>query len=197
MRLLPILAVAVAAAFAGVPAAGAQPAASVSTPVRARPELWRGARVGMTLEAVQELFPKGRPGAGAPLVSGATALWAMDDEVYGRPGVATFYFLAGRLNAVLVDLNEIKTRSTSENFHAARELRTALSGYYGTPKECVDISKHGLDRLGCRWTYNGVLVGLSYLDFGGKSAVLDIAIRQPPPRPATNTAPFSPKGRRL
>jgi hypothetical protein len=60
-------------------------------------ELWRGAALGMTLDQVQALFPLGHAPAGVgkpPALpaqdDGTLALWQMDDQVYGRSGVAPF-----------------------------------------------------------------------------------------------------------
>lgn len=141
------------------------------------PELWSGARVGMTLDDVQALFPMGRAARGSGVSGGATPAWAIDQPVYGRPGVATFYFNNGRLAEVLVSIRDLALRHTRENLQAARALEMQLDGYYGQAAQCVDGSKRGLGRLDCHWFARGVSVGLSYQDFGGLSPELDVAVR--------------------
>ncbi len=180
----PVLALAAAA----LAAAAVQPAGS--------PELWRGALVGMPLTQVQALFPSGYPSGGLGVVGGGVPAWAMTEHVYGRSGIATFYFNADHLSEVLVELSDIKANSTQTNFQQARELKTALSDYYGKPVQCVNTDRRGLDRLDCRWTHNGVQVGLSYQDFGGASPVLDVAVKQIAPKPYNAGAVFGHKGRR-
>ncbi len=189
------------AVLAAVLAATIAAAPSVSAPVAvvpASPEIWRGAHAGMTAAQVGELFPNGHaPPGDTPAMSGAIAGWSMDEEVYGRAGVATFYFTAGRLSSTLVSLKEVPVRSTGANLTAARALATELSGYYGKPKDCVDVSKHSLNRMDCRWSTPGVLVGLSYLDYGGASPTLDLAVQLPAAKPAVTGAVFKSKGHKM
>ena len=160
MRLAALLAAAVAAQAA--PAANA-------------PEIWRGARAGMTIEQVQGLFPQGRPtGSATPGETGAVPAWAIDEQVYGRDGVAT-----------------------QGNLSAARTLATQLSGYYGKPKACVDLDRRGLARMDCRWSAGKLDVGLSYLDYGGANPTLDVSVRLQPAKPPQTGAVFKTKGRKL
>ena len=194
-----------------VPAAAAPPAAS-----DLHPEIWRGARAGMTIEQVQELFPKGRaaavpaPTTGAPpdqgvrvaartstTAVGALPVWSMDETIYGRDGVATFYFQSGRLVATLVSLEKIKAHGTQANLDAARDLARDLSGYYGKPKDCVDVDRHGLARMDCRWSAGRLDVGLSYLDYGGASSTLNVSVRLQSPKPPETGAAFKAKGRKI
>jgi hypothetical protein len=182
MTLLPILAAV---------AALAKPAAAPP------PELWRGALVGMPIAQIQALFPQGYGSGGMGVEGGGTPGWAMAEQVYGRSGVATFYFRNGGLSEVLVELKDVKANSTRTNFEQARDLKAALSDYYGKPETCVDSAKRGLDRLDCRWNHNGVQVGLSYQDFGGQSPVLDVAVKQIIPKPYNAGAIFGHKAKKL
>lgn len=159
-------------------------------------ELWRGAMLGMTLDQLEDLFPAGHPPGpiGTAIVlpaqdDGAQPLWQMADLVYGRSGVATFFFRDNRLVSLTVDLNDIKPHATIGNMKDARALETAFSGYYGKPKVCFDRTTGGLDQVDCRWQGHGLRIGLSYQDFGGSSPYMAIAIRPVPP-PARAKAPF-------
>jgi hypothetical protein len=154
-------------------------------------ELWRGAMLGMTLDQVKALFPTGHgplPIGDAklpPAADDATqALWQMNDQVYGRDGVATLFFRNGGLASVVVNLNDVKPHATIGNMEDARTLENAFSGYYGKPKLCFDSKAGGLDQVDCRWQGHGLRIGLSYQDFGGASPSMAIAIRpvQPPPK---------------
>jgi hypothetical protein len=159
-------------------------------------ELWRGAMLGMTLEQVKALFPSGHGASpigdaeSAPAEDdGTQALWQMDDQVYGRDGVATLFFRNGGLAAVTVELKDVKPHATIGNMEDARALENAFSGYYGKPKLCFDSKARGLDRVDCRWQGHGLRIGLSYQDFGGASPSMAIAIRPVPPPPKAK-APF-------
>jgi len=159
-------------------------------------ELWRGAMLGMTLDQVKTLFPKGHgpltiPGAKVPPAEddGTLALWQMDDQVYGRDGVATLFFRNGALASVTVNLTGVKAHATIGNMEDARALETAFSGYYGKPKLCFDSTVRGLDQVDCRWEGHGLRIGLSYQDFGGSSPYMAIAVRPVPPSPKAK-APF-------
>ena len=151
------------------------------------PELWRGARVGMTPDQVHSLFPMARsaptslvtrpPVANA--VVGGSAVWAVDEEVFGRSAYATYYFGSAGLLEVVVNVKGLRVRHTRDNFETARAIRSGLLQYYGRPTVCEDTAKRGLDRLDCRWATPLVQVGLSYVDYGGLSPNLDVAVRAP------------------
>ena len=149
------------------------------------PELWRGARVGMTPDQVHALFPMARSAPSqlitrppvANAVVGGSAVWAVEEEVFGRPANATYYFGPGGLLEVVVNVQGLRIRHTRDNVQTARSIRTGLLQYYGHPRVCEDTAKRGLDRLDCRWVTPSVQVGLSYVDYGGLSPNLDVAVR--------------------
>jgi hypothetical protein len=152
-----------------------------------QPELWRGSHVGMTAVQVAALFPEGRaPLASLPTrppvanaVVGASAGWAVDEQVFGRPAVATYYFAPNGLLEVVVNVKGLRLRHTRDNVDTARSIETGLRSYYGPPKVCLDTSKRGLNRLDCRWVLPTLQVGLSYVDYGGLGPNLDVAVRAP------------------
>lgn len=149
------------------------------------PELWRGARVGMTPDQVHALFPMARSAPDKLItrppvdnaVVGGSAKWAVDEEVFGRPAFATYYFGPGGLLEVVVNVKGLRVRHTRDNVEAARDIRAGLLHYYGRPRVCEDTARRGLDRLDCRWVTPTVQVGLSYVDYGGLSPNLDVAVR--------------------
>jgi len=168
-----------------------------------RIELWRGARLGMTLDEVKALLPTGHgpaplAGAAAPLAEddGTEPLWQIDDQVYGRAGVATFFFRSGGLTSVTVNLSDIKPHATIGNMADAKALETAFSGYYGKPKVCLESTARGLDQVDCRWQGHGLRIGLSYQDFGGASPSMAIAIRPVPPPPKAKSPFFGKRARK-
>ena len=149
------------------------------------PELWRGARVGMTPDQVRAIFPMARSAPDklitrppvANAVVGGSAVWAVDEEVFGRPSYATYYFGPSGLLEVVVNVKGLRVRHTRDNVETARNIRAGLLRYYGQPRVCEDTAKRGLDRLDCRWVTPTVQVGLSYVDYGGLSPNLDVAVR--------------------
>ena len=170
-------------------AAVVAPPPAAAPPPSLAPELWRGARVGMTLAQVEALFPAGRAAAAslvtrppvANAVTGASAGWAVDEQVFGRPALATYYFApVGGLLEVVVTVQNLRLRHTRDNVDTARAIRNGLLQYYGQPEVCLDTADHGLDRLDCRWVTRSVQVGLSYVDYGGLAPNLDVAVRSLP-----------------
>jgi hypothetical protein len=168
-----------------------------------RVELWRGATLGMTLDQVKALFPKGHAARAigdaknAPEEDdGTQALWQMDDQVYGREAVATLFFRNGGLASLTVQLNDVKPHATIGNMEDARALETAFSGYYGKPALCFDSKARGLDLVDCRWQGHGLRIGLSYQDFGGASPYMVIAIRPVPPPPKAKIPFFGKRARK-
>ena len=172
-----MLALLAAAALAAAPPAPA--------PSPLGPELWRGARVGMTPGEVHALFPMARTALAdlitrppvANAVVGGSAVWAVDEEVFGRPSYATYYFGPAGLLEVVVNVKGLRIRHTRDNVEVARAVRAGLLQYYGRPTVCEDTARRGLDRLDCRWATPSVQVGLSYVDYGGLSPNLDVAVR--------------------
>ena len=168
------------------------------------PELWHGARAGMTPAQVAALFPKGR-GPTAPVIKdpfpspnmvegGGGAGWVVDDVIYGHPAVATYYFAAGRLLSVVVDVQNLQLRHTRDNVDVARDVEAGLTNFYGAPKVCADTGKGGLARLDCRWVVRNVQVGLSYVDYGGLNPSLTVATRPLPPKKRSIPFVFSRRG---
>lgn len=166
------------------------------------PELWRGARVGMTAAQVKALFPEARNAAPmlvtqppvANAVTGGGAVWAVDEQVFGYPALATYYFGPTGLLEVMVSVKGLRLRHTRDNVDTAREVRAGLLRYYGAPKVCLDTNRRGLVRLDCRWVQRRVQVGLSYVDYGGLAPNLDVAVRAVPPKPVEAGATFARHG---
>jgi hypothetical protein len=172
------------------PGAGPSPLAAPPSPIpgQPRPELWRGAKVGMSVDQVRALNPEARQAASqlvtrppvANAVVGASAVLAVDEQVFGYPAVATYYFGPTGLLEVVVNVGSLRLHHTLDNVTVARSIRDGLFQYYGRPKVCLDTDKRGLARLDCRWTARSVQVGLSYVDYGGLSPNLDVAVRAMP-----------------
>jgi len=160
-------------------------------------ELWRGAVLGMTLDQVKAVLPTGvSPIAPPALDDGSQPLWELADQIYGRGGFVFFFFRNGGLTSVVVNLVGVKPHATVGNMDDARALETALSGYYGKPKLCLDSQARGLDQVDCRWEGHGLRIGLSYQDFGGRSPSMAIAIRPVPPPPKAKTPFFGKRARK-
>jgi hypothetical protein len=181
-------------------AAAALPPPPLPPPV----ELWHGARGGMTPAQVAALFPKGRGFTPSPIKTafpspnlvegGGSPGWVVEEEVYGHPAVATYYFANGHLLSVLVDVQNMQLRHTRDNVDVARDVENGLTEYYGAPKVCADTGKGGLARLDCRWVVRGVQIGLSYVDYGGLNPSLTVATRPVPPKKRGATIIFSRRG---
>ncbi len=191
--MLALIAAAVLAAAPSAPAVNGPPTTA---------ELWRGARINMTVAQVQALFPDGRPPAPllvtlppvANAVVGGSAGWAVDEQVFGHPALATYYFSPTGLLEVVVSVKGLRLRHTRDNVGVARDIRAGLLRYYGRPTVCEDTARRGLDRLDCRWATHQVQVGLSYVDYGGLGPNLDVAIRAPAGRLRENGAVFGRHG---
>ncbi|MGC1303826.1 MAG: hypothetical protein WA840_15780 [Caulobacteraceae bacterium] len=181
--------------------------AAVATAIPAPPppppiELWHGAISGMSPAQVQALFPKGRQpqlAVGYPPVpnmveGGGGAGYAVDEDIFGHSAVATYYFQAGRLLEVIVDVKNMGLRRTRDNVDVARQIEGGLTNYYGPPKVCADTDKRGLARLDCRWTVRSLQVGMSYVDYGGLSPSLTIAARSLAPKRKVGPAIFPRRG---
>jgi hypothetical protein len=184
-------------------APSAAPAPAVPLPGQPHPELWRGAKAGMTRDQVIHLFPDARQAASSLVghpripnaVIGGDAQLAVNEQVFGYPAVATYYFSqAVGLVEVVVSVRDLRLRHTLDNVSVARDIRTGLLAYYGKPKVCLDTDQRGLVRLDCRWTSRAVQVGLSYLEYGGLSPNLDVAIRAMPPKLHEHGATFARHG---
>lgn len=178
-------------------------AAATALPPLPPPELWHGARAGMTPAQVVALFPHGRAPApttlGFPPVAnavegGGAAGYAVDEEVFGHPAVATYYFQAGGLLETIVEVQNLRLRHTRDNVEIARDVQAGLTNFYGPPKVCADTDKRGLARLDCRWVTSSVQIGLSYVDYGGLGPALTVAVRSLPPKKRDTGAIFARRG---
>ena len=193
--MLASFAAAIALAAAQVPTLPAvdapdiEPPPQTVAPASLLPELWRGTRVGMTAAQVHALFPDGRAPAPtlvsrppvANAVVGGAAGWAVEEQVFGYPALATYYFGPNGLLEVVVNVKGLRLRHTRDNVETTRAIRAGLLRYYGRPKICEDTNRRGLVRVDCRWQARGVQIGLSYVDYGGLGPNLDVAVRAPAP----------------
>jgi hypothetical protein len=140
-------------------------------------EIWRGARQGMTPEAVQRRFPRARPdGRGSPNASLIFPL-STSAEAFGQPATANFRFVDGRLMQVQLDFAD------QRNKRNGGVLRDEISAEFGRPKLCDNKSPFGLEvAMHCEWSKDRLRVLLVVLqdateDLG--AAVYLISTEQP------------------
>jgi hypothetical protein len=154
----------VASAAAGSPAVGI--------------DLWKGARVGMSVDQVYALFDSAQPETGQSLANGAVEALSLQATIAGQPADALFFFRDKALDAVLIEQRNVRRDQRPHNLAEARELVSFATLRYGAPGRCADWRQ--VAALSCTWRVGGLSVGVSYLDFGGGSPRLSIIYRASP-----------------
>jgi hypothetical protein len=159
-------------------------------------EIWRGAKVGMTPQAVKTLFPAVRPVVdGESLLDNAKERLKLDGARLptGDRASARFFFRDGGLNEVKL-LVEAPPGKTAANVARAAAVSDSLTPVYGKPIACG--AREGLLAYQCDWMNKGLSVSVTYMDVAGQSPLLDVTLRAIGPADAESPhAPPLPKSR--
>jgi hypothetical protein len=150
-------------------------AAPTVAPEKLGPELWRGARIGMTSPDVAKLFPAARPSKGEVRADGTKSDLLLHVDVAGAPASVQFYFKAGGLIAVIADRRDVQSGRTAENLQTAHAVVDQLTAQYGRPHRCTEQPK--VAALTCDWPMGQIKVLASYRDMGGALPTLSVTFR--------------------
>jgi hypothetical protein len=160
-------------------ASGAPRPPTLADPIRGL-DLWRGAKIGMSLSDVQARFPSARtPADPVTLTGGETdALELADTTLAGRPATARFYFKDAELVSVQLTLAALPVGRSADNMAMARAVAADLDRTYGEPYDCGDRSFSQIAAYGCKWLQKPLAVRLWYMDTAGQQPLFYVAYRQ-------------------
>ena len=157
-------------------------AATVSSPLAMAHglDLWRGARLGMSVTDLRRLFPESTaPQTPAILTGGETESLEMTGiALAGRPAVARFFFKEARLVAVELTLPDLKAAASSTNLAAAQEIAAEYTAKFGQGFDCGQRGLGDLNAYECTWLKSPLLIRLWYMDSAGQAPLLYVAFRQ-------------------
>ena len=153
-----------------------KPATPPPPPLPLGPELWHGARIGMSQADVATHFPAATPSAGETLPNGAKSALSLSAPLGGAPATAQFYFDAHGLAAVIIDRRDVAAGKTDENLAKAHQVVDQLTSEYGKPANCSEQRR--LAALTCIWTLGEAKAVASYRDVGGAAPTLTVSFRK-------------------
>ena len=139
------------------------------------PDLWNGAKAGMTIDQVDALAPQATPATAQRLEDGSQSGLSAPAELAGAPAEAIFFFRYKGLSAVLVESQAMRSGHGPENLAEAKRIVALATSQYGPPQHCITRSE--LAALNCVWTAGSIKVAVSYHDFGGGSPALSVLYR--------------------
>jgi hypothetical protein len=120
------------------------------------PELWQGARVGMSPHQILRAFPAARRTVAGDNLDGETEGASMPVRVADHDAVAHFFFGKRGLGALSLSILDVEEGRSIANMAEARELGDAVSGRYGAPEHCAVVNDTTPVRYRCEWA-SGVL----------------------------------------
>lgn len=166
----------------GAPGADRTAAARIPTVAGAMPglELWRGAKIGMSIAEVRRLFPAARPPEAPMVLTGGEVdrLELTSVDLESRAATARFFFKGGGLVSVELSLPSLRPAATAENMSAAREIGERFTARYGRSYDCGDRSFGEIDAYGCKWLKSPLSIRLWYMDVAGQAPLFYVAYRQ-------------------
>jgi hypothetical protein len=149
---------------------------ATATPVSLGPELWRGARIGMTVDDVASRFPGATVSKGEVLSDGSMSALIQSVELGGAPATAQFYFNRNGLDAIIIDRPDVLVGRGAENLVKAHGLIDQLTAAYGKPAACTEQRR--VAALSCTWALGEAKAVASYRDVGGASPALSVSYRR-------------------
>jgi hypothetical protein len=127
------------------------------------PEIWHGARFGMTPRQVLKLFPAARPTVAGASLAGDVEGASMLTRVADHDTVARFFFGKKGLRTVELDITDVETGRTAGNLVEAHEFGELLAQKYGPAQACASPQQQALvQSYRCRWTSDPVRIELEY-----------------------------------
>jgi hypothetical protein len=143
-------------------------------------DLWRGAKVGMSADEVQRLFPRaGSPSKPTILTGGQMDRLQLEPiDLDGRPATAHFYFAGPQLVAVELTASGFKSGEPAHNIERAKRIAAGYSATYGQGYDCGDKSLGDIAAYECKWLKGRLSIQLWYMDVAGQAPLFYIAYRQ-------------------
>lgn len=172
-------------ALAGAPAGESLPTLStprpptVADPIKGL-DLWRGAKVGMSAEDVQRLFPGSRPPRQTTILTGGQVdtLQLETVDLNGRPATAHFYFAGRQLVAVELTASVFQPGQPTRNIAMAQSIADSFTATYGPGYDCGPKSLGDIGMYECKWLKGRLSVQLLYMDVAGQAPLFYVAYRQ-------------------
>ena len=140
------------------------------------PELWRGARIGMTPGDVAALFPKATASAGETLPDGSRSALMLAVDPGDALGSAQFYFGPNGLDSIIVNRPDVVAHDTNGNLAKAHRIQDQLTTEHGQPSACTEQRR--IAALTCVWILGDAKAILSYRDIGGAAPALNVSFRR-------------------
>jgi len=141
------------------------------------PEIWEGARVGMTPANVLKLFPAARRTVAGASIAGDVEGASMATRVADHDTVARFYFGKKGLSTVELDFGDVEMGRTAANLVEAHQLGDLLAQKYGPAQVCASPQPGALvQSYSCRWTSGPVRIELEYRE-GAPPPTLSVVYR--------------------
>jgi len=173
-----LVAMPAAAAFARS-ASDTPPPPTVADPVKGL-DLWRGAKVGMTVDDVRRLFPLAAAAKTPNILTGGQVdlLQLGDADLGGRPATAHFYFKGPELQAVELTASGFKPGAPAANMALAKGLADGYAAALGPGYDCGSRSLADIDIYECKWLKGRLSIQLLYMDVAGQAPLFYVAYRQ-------------------
>ena len=152
---------------------------TVADPVKGL-DLWRGAKVGMSVSQIQALFHGAATPAHPTVLTGGEIdrLQLAGVDLAGHPSVAHFYFNNDELVSVQLSLTDLKAAASVQNLKAAERISSEISLLYGVSYDCGDKSFADVAAYECKWLRKPLSVRLWYMDTAGQAPLFYLAYRQ-------------------
>lgn len=145
-------------------------AASLNTAAQAQ-DLWRGSRVGMSVDQVRQAVPEAFPNTGQRMDNADPLLRVTGFRLADADFKADFYFNAAGLQTVA--LRPVTRPTGAAALLAAEDLIPDLSAKYGEPYNCnIRARSRVLTSSSCQWMSGSTRI----MVFGGMSIGGDLEI---------------------
>ena len=143
-------------------------------------DLWRGAKVGMSVGQVQRLFPGGVAPAQPTTLTGGEVdrLQLAGVDLDGHAAVAHFFFRDAALLSVELTLADVLPAASVRNVEIAKHISADLTARYGAGYDCGDESFGDVAAYECKWLKGRLSIRLWYMDTAGQGPLFYLAYRQ-------------------
>jgi hypothetical protein len=180
-QVLAAMALAGVAAWSSAAAAdpNTPPPPTIADPIKGL-DLWRGAKVGMTVTDVRRLFPLAAPPEKRNTLTGGQVdlLQLPSADLDGRPATAHFYFAGPELVAVELTASGFKPGERISNMALAKAIADRYAASYGPGYDCGSRSLGDVDVYECKWLKGRLSIQLWYMDVAGQAPLFYVAYRQ-------------------
>ena len=172
-----VMAVAVASAQSAHAASDAPP--TVADPIRGL-DLWRGAKVGMSVAEVRYHFPGASPPFKPNVLTGGQIdrLQLSHQTLVEHPSIAHFYFEGPQLVSVELTATDFKPGERLRNLEEARNIAANYTSHYGAGYDCGSRSLGDINVYECKWLRGRLSIQLWYMDVAGQAPLFYVAYKQ-------------------